>query len=118
MNSPGNWDATTYISRHLTDGVIPRKAIARMLDGGDMAPIDALLRVGLLRNDAASDGYEVVDYFKANKKRADVERFKAAAKERSKAAVNARWAKVHAAKAALQEPDPSAAPAATEDVDF
>jgi hypothetical protein len=108
--------STTYVARHLTDGVIPRKAIARMLDGGDMTPIEALLRVELLRHDTASDAYEVVDYFNANKRRAEVERLRAAAKARAKSAARARWAKAAADKAGSQEP--SATPAALEDVDF
>jgi hypothetical protein len=41
----------TYSSRHRTDGYVTRRAIGRLLDGGDMTPLEALLRVGLVNED-------------------------------------------------------------------
>ncbi len=80
--------ATCYSARHLLDGVIPRVALARLLDGGDMAPVDALLRVGLLEEDG--DAYIVVDYLKANKTREDIEKKRADDKAR-KAKGRRKW---------------------------
>jgi hypothetical protein len=76
---------TTYCGRHLTDGFVPRKAVARMLEDGDAAPLDALLRVKLLRLDG--NRYEVVDYLKVNRTREQVEE----AKAKAKAAADKRW---------------------------
>jgi hypothetical protein len=78
---------TTYCGRHLTDGFVPRKAVARMLEEGDAAPLDALLRVGMMRLDG--DRYEVVDYLKINPSRTEVERRKA----KARAASEKRWGK-------------------------
>jgi hypothetical protein len=81
--------ATTYVSRHLLDGYIPRKALVRLLDDGDAAPLSALLTVGLLQEDG--DRFEVVDYLKGNQTREVVEERRRKAKERATKAANARW---------------------------
>ena len=84
--------ATCYVARHLLDGRIPDKAVARMLDGGDMEPLDTLLRVGLFTK-ADEGGYEVADYFKGNQTRAVVEKRREDKKQRASNAANARWRK-------------------------
>lgn len=99
--------ATTYCARHLTDGVIPHKALERMLDGGDRKPLDALLRIGLLHPDDTGDGYVIADYFKGNKPRQEVEKHRAAAKERAKKAARARWSNAHRPKEARPDWVPS-----------
>ena len=61
---------TTYCARYLTDGRVPAKVAARFLDGGDMAPLDALLAADLV---VEADGqYELPDYLNANPTRAKV----------------------------------------------
>lgn len=72
--------ATCYCARHLTDGFISRKAVRRLLDGDDWAPVEALLRVDLLEE--ADGGFTVMGYLKGNQTREVVERRKAEAKER------------------------------------
>jgi hypothetical protein len=83
--------ATTYVARHLLDGLIPRRALARMLDGGDTAPLAALLRVGLFEE--ADGGYTITDYFKGNQTRGVVEERKRKAKVRAEKGARAMWAK-------------------------
>lgn len=82
--------ATTYVARHLTDGYISRKAIHRLLEDGDAAPLSTLQSVGLLRFDG-EDGFEIVDYLKAKSTREVVEDRRAKAKERATKAARARW---------------------------
>jgi hypothetical protein len=73
---------TSYMARYLTDGVISLKAIDRMLDAGDTAPLDALLRVGLLVE--LGDDYEAPEFLKANRTREKVERDRAETAERQR----------------------------------
>ena len=66
---------TCYVSRHLLDGVLPKAVLGRLLDDGDMAPIDALMRVGLVEESDDGAAYALPDYFKhGNVPRAEVER--------------------------------------------
>lgn len=51
--------AMSYVARYLLDGVIPRQALLRMLEGGDMAPLDALVRVGYVEE--TDGGYLLPD---------------------------------------------------------
>jgi hypothetical protein len=81
--------ATSYVARHLTDGLISRKAIWRLLEGGDTAPLSALLSVGLMAK--RGEGFEVVDYLKANSPRDVVLDRRAKAKARARKAAKARW---------------------------
>jgi hypothetical protein len=83
--------ATTYVARHLTDGIVPRKALVRLLEDGNDAPLSALLDAGLLREDG--DGFEVVGYLDANPAREVVEDRRTKAKERARKAANARRGK-------------------------
>lgn len=100
--------ATCYCARHLTDGIIPERALLRMLDAGDMAPLNAAIAVGYLKK--VDDGYEVVDYLAGNLTKEVVEERRTAARQRAKAAANARWNRRKVAAA------PAAAPA--EDIVF
>jgi hypothetical protein len=88
--------ATTYCARHLTDGKITRKVLARLLDGGDMAPIDALLAVGLFRETGGA--YEVVGYLDANPTREIVEERREKRRKRAEAGARA----MHAHRQAQQ----------------
>jgi hypothetical protein len=83
--------ASTYAARHLTDGYVSQKAVARMLENGDSAPLSALLRVGLMME--VHDGYDVVDYLKANPTREKVEKLRRDKTERARKAARARWEK-------------------------
>ncbi|HUB72810.1 MAG TPA: hypothetical protein VL979_02085 [Solirubrobacteraceae bacterium] len=73
---------TCYMARHLTDGVISRKAIDKILEDGDTAPLDALLRTGLLVE--LGDDYEAPEFLKANRSREKVEQDRAEATERQR----------------------------------
>jgi hypothetical protein len=79
--------ATTYCARHLTDGRISCRALGRLLDDDDVAPVDALLSVGLLR--PFEGGYEVVDYLVSNPSREQV----AERKAKKRVAAEKRWSK-------------------------
>jgi hypothetical protein len=73
---------TTYCARYLTDGLIPKKAVGGMLENGDTAPLDALLRVGLLID--LGDEYEAPEYLIGNwtREKTEDERAKAAERQR------------------------------------
>jgi hypothetical protein len=73
---------TSYMARYLTDGVITRKAIGQMLDAGDTAPLDALLRTGLLVE--LGGDYEAPEFLKANRSRERVEDERAKTAERKR----------------------------------
>jgi hypothetical protein len=76
---------TTYSARYLTDGTVPRRAATQLLDAGETAPLDALVRVGLVV--ATDDGYHLPDYLKGNWTREKTEAERAATAERKR-----RWA--------------------------
>ncbi len=76
---------TTYCARHLTDGIVSAKALYRLLDDGDAAPLAALVNAGMLR--PSGQRFEVVDYFPANRSREQVQ----AAKAKAAKAARARW---------------------------
>jgi hypothetical protein len=95
--------ATTYVGRHLLDGFIPRRALVRLLEDGDAAPVSELLRVGLLVEDG--DRFEVVDYLKGNQTREVVEERRRKSKERATKAANARWNKQRAQEDEPEEPE-------------
>jgi hypothetical protein len=94
--------ASTYIARHLTDGVIPVKVLERLLEHGDTAPLDALVRVGMVEQ--CEGGYRLVDYLHANPTREKAEAKRAAAAAR-KAAARARWEARQAAVASAAPTD-------------
>lgn len=85
--------AMSYVARYLLDGVIPRQALMRMLEDGDMAPLHALLRVGYVEE--ADDSYVLTDYLKpgGNLSRERVEQNQKDARERKQ-----RWADTQAKK--------------------
>jgi hypothetical protein len=81
--------ANCYVARHLLDGVIPKKAIERLLAGRDTEPLDALLDVGLLVE--SKGGFELPDYFdNGNETREKVLKRRRDAKARKDRALN-RW---------------------------
>src|SRR3954447_12150034 len=79
---------TTYCARHLTDGRVPRLMLHRLCDG-DVAPLSALLRAGLLHEDG--DHFEVVGYLDANPTREVALERKRKRKERAERAAAKRW---------------------------
>jgi len=80
--------ASSDCARWLTDGLVPRRALGRMLDDGDAGPLDACLRVGLLVFRDNDDAYEVAGDLDSNQSRTKVEE----RKRRAKAAADKRWA--------------------------
>ncbi len=86
--------AMSYVARYLLDGIIPRQALLRMLEGGDMAPLDALMRVGYVEQ-LDDDNYYLPDYLKpgGNVSREQVEQRRKDAHERKQ-----RWAEAQAKK--------------------
>lgn len=85
--------AMSYVARYLLDGVIPRQALLRMLEGGDMAPLDALLDVGYVVE--KGDGYLLPDYLKPG---GNLPREKVEERRQADAVRKQRWAEKQAAK--------------------
>ncbi len=85
--------ALSYVARYLLDGVIPRQALLRMLEGGDMAPLDALLDVGYVVE--TDDGYYLPDYLKPG---GNVPREKVEQRRKDAADRKQRWADKQATK--------------------
>ena len=85
-----------YCARHLTDGVVPKKVIWRMLELGDDQPVRDLVRVGLWKEIPGGD-FEVVGYADGhNLPREEVLRRRASYRVRAKKASHARWEKERA----------------------
>ena len=101
--------ATCYVALYRLDGVIPRNALVRLLDDGDAAPLDALLRVGLLTETDGS--YTLADYFGkgrgGNLTREQIEKNERERKARAESAARSRWGKSRDKTAPAEQQDDS-----------
>lgn len=84
--------AIAYCNRHLTDGLIPGQAVAKLVPTYRSRQLAELLQNGLWSEAASNSGaYEIHDYLDWNKSRADVEKRRQARSEGGREGANRRW---------------------------
>ena len=83
--------AISFCVLQRSDGYVPRSSMARLLDGGDTAPLDALIAAGLVKTEP-DGGYTLPEFLdNGNWTRARIE----ARSEQKRRAARARWDKAN-----------------------